>query len=957
MGTFVEESAYIERLQEDIEIACRRLSEQGLESLVVTVGKNSHRVSGSQKGRTFLENKYTFIAEFVHYCGDERPTVKSEKETITLFNEQGKSVQLQNKIVFDNEVFTFETLNTPAPPDNDASNLGNEDNNDDTDDYDETQFFNTDVLCDLPDGKEEIKHTLENQQIENEGKRHQNQNEIKTEKISIKEEKETVTPLRRSLRNVNKNQSNNIVENLPRVKVVLSKIKDRKDSKQKNKWSSKNTGVNSVSVASPKNTPNKSGNSRKLSTNSKPASSSYTHLLNSKSSGSQEPVENSVAVGTKESKKIELTCRICKEVTESVELLTAHMDSHKALACHMCKKVFRTKENLQAHKEAHIDKNEYNECKQCDKVFKFIWQLGEHIEKVHERPIDIEEGDFPCNICGHVFKRELQLIEHNERNPDCAVEESEVTTKQNTNALLSEIYFTDPNSGMAMKRTVGDMLSTATLPATCEVCLKTFDKMYNFKRHVLHHSEVKPHKCIICSQQFQLEENHKKHVRLHDLRLYHCKNCGRRFETKTRLDHHFRFTCKKSESKPDLICDECGHQSQNAQSLEAHKRVHSGIKAWSCDVCGKLLSSRDSITRHKLVFHQDERPFECEQCGRRFKIKDTLKKHQKTHGERKFKCEVCGKACVESGNLKKHMMTHTKEKPFICETCGKAYGRRSLLENHRRLHTGEKPYRCDLKGCDKTFRSYGNLKQHKATHALGHAFICDICGKTFKVKSRMNHHRKNHTIDWRWPCDYCEQKFKSIFMYKNHLAKSHPEMKKDIESRTNIRLYQCDICQKMYGDKEDLTRHIYIHKGLKPFKCQYCGKTFNDKSNMKCHERIHTGEKKISCPMCYKTFIQPRALKLHMKNVHGQKMDIDEEVKLEESVVTDASKTEDYIEDECKAAVENVLQDNPPELTELRTTSGAVIAQAYPTHSISETAQIFPHLIKDFEPLMIVEDY
>ena len=76
------------------------------------------------------------------------------------------------------------------------------------------------------------------------------------------------------------------------------------------------------------------------------------------------------------------------------------------------------------------------------------------------------------------------------------------------------------------------------------------------------------------------------------------------------------------------------------QSLEAHKRVHSGIKAWSCDVCGKLLSSRDSITRHKLVFHQDERPFECEQCGRRFKIKDTLKKHQKTHGERKFKCEV-----------------------------------------------------------------------------------------------------------------------------------------------------------------------------------------------------------------------------------------------------------------------------------------------------------------------------
>ena len=172
------------------------------------------------------------------------------------------------------------------------------------------------------------------------------------------------------------------------------------------------------------------------------------------------------------------------------------------------------------------------------------------------------------------------------------------------------------------------------------------------------------------------------------------------------------------------------------------------------------------------------------------------------------------------------------------------------------------------------------------------------------MKSRLNHHRKNHTIDWRWPCAYCEQKYKSIFMYKNHLAKCHPEMKADIEERTNIRLYECHICQKMYGDKEDLTRHIYIHKGLRPFKCQYCGKSFNDKSNMKCHERIHTGEKKLNCSMCFKSFIQPRALRVHMKNVHNQG-EMDMEMKLEESLI---DKHEEYTEQECKTAVENVLQ-------------------------------------------------
>ena len=212
-----------------------------------------------------------------------------------------------------------------------------------------------------------------------------------------------------------------------------------------------------------------------------------------------------------------------------------------------------------------------------------------------------------------------------------------------------------------------------------------------------------------------------------------------------------------------------------------------------------------------------------------------------------------------------------------------------------------------FQGCEKSFRSYGNLKQHKATHTQEHSFICDICGRTFKVKSRLNHHRKDHTVDWRWPCDYCEQKYKSIFMYKNHLAKEHPEMKDDIFKRTNIILYECHICQKMYGDKEDLTRHIYIHKGLKPFKCQYCGKKFNDKSNMKCHEKIHTGEKKMNCQLCYKSFIQPRALRIHMKNVHGQG-DSSIELKLEETIIVDGHEEVEYAEIECKSAVDNVIR-------------------------------------------------
>lgn len=163
------------------------------------------------------------------------------------------------------------------------------------------------------------------------------------------------------------------------------------------------------------------------------------------------------------------------------------------------------------------------------------------------------------------------------------------------------------------------------------------------------------------------------------------------------------------------------------------------------------------------------------------------------------------------------------------------------------------------------------MRNHSATHP----YVCDICGKRFKQPGRLNHHRKDHTIDWRWPCSYCEQKFRSIFMYKGHLAKFHPDMKNDIEQKTNIRLYECDMCHKMYGDKDDLTRHIYIHKNLKPFNCQYCGKSFNDKSNMRQHEKIHTGVKHHFCEVCKKGFIHRRDLRNHLITNHTKDEDGD----------------------------------------------------------------------------------
>lgn len=50
-------------------------------------------------------------------------------------------------------------------------------------------------------------------------------------------------------------------------------------------------------------------------------------------------------------------------------------------------------------------------------------------------------------------------------------------------------------------------------------------------------------------------------------------------------------------------------------------------------------------------------------------------------------------------------------------------------------------------------------------------------------------------------------------------------------------MYTCDICNKQYTNKQNLTRHIKTHEG-RSYECQYCRKTFFYQSSMKRHELV-----------------------------------------------------------------------------------------------------------------------
>src|SRR5277367_2724109 len=47
------------------------------------------------------------------------------------------------------------------------------------------------------------------------------------------------------------------------------------------------------------------------------------------------------------------------------------------------------------------------------------------------------------------------------------------------------------------------------------------------------------------------------------------------------------------------------------------------------------------------------------------------------------------------------------------------------------------------------------------------------------------------------------------------------------ERSSRKKLHECTTCNKRFGKRSDLERHVGIHTGEKPFECKECGKAFS----------------------------------------------------------------------------------------------------------------------------------
>ncbi|XP_037633136.1 zinc finger protein 883-like isoform X2 [Sebastes umbrosus] len=282
------------------------------------------------------------------------------------------------------------------------------------------------------------------------------------------------------------------------------------------------------------------------------------------------------------------------------------------------------------------------QCDICKKVFKFKSLLKRHLRKhTGEKP-------FACNTCGKRFSWSSTLNGH--------------------------------------KR-----IHTGERPYSCKICGKTFRLNSDVKSHIRTHTGEKRYKCNTCGKRYCRMVDLRRHSRIHTIQ-YICQDeevlADQQLfiqERNSSLDQEDSHVAESQDQKGGKHGDSNKSHSNNV--CKTPLNIYTGNHI--CDVCGKDFDTKYKLDRHFRV-HTDEKPYFCNICETGFNDISTLRRHKTIHtGEKPYSCKTCGKKFRVNGDLKVHIKIHSDEKPFNCSTCGKRYHRMIDLKRHSRLHTSD----------------------------------------------------------------------------------------------------------------------------------------------------------------------------------------------------------------------------------------------------------------------------
>ena len=339
------------------------------------------------------------------------------------------------------------------------------------------------------------------------------------------------------------------------------------------------------------------------------------------------------------------------------------------------------------------------------------------------------------------------------------------------------------------------------------------------------------------------------------------------------------------------------------------KGTQEKIKKHQCNSCERAFVRPEHLKRHVQSVHEGLRNFKCDFCEKAFSRSDRLKRHIAIKHEgfsEDAECELCGKSYYDKSTLKKHILTvHEGEVYPDIELYNDSYANESDSNNQNE----SSKFPCGI--CSKTFSRPQHVKRHmKKVHGMD------------SIHENFNPWTVNSLDDFLYfCCPECDISRETIYQSKElfiqHAMDHHPMAKDTLQllgmkdepyDDQNGSLfyddYEADDDSQLfyptveYGDendeksKEDDDPIVKKDKKVK-FQCQYCEKSFGRKEHLKRHvDAVHEGIKNFSCEFCEMNFSRKDYLKRHVSSIHRDKIQpVDKSVSLQQNPINNSQST------------------------------------------------------------------
>jgi len=258
-------------------------------------------------------------------------------------------------------------------------------------------------------------------------------------------------------------------------------------------------------------------------------------------------------------------------------------------------------------------------CQQCNKTFKKVELLNQHMQKQH--------------IGGHQPKQYFPPIS--------------ITPKSNEKE--------NPEKSLEVNVAGEKMFK-------CSKCSKVFTTKVHLDKHVLvHNAGVKPYACPVCGWRFHLLHNMKRHMKTHE------ENGDIESGVSDSLVASAEANVTKATPSLDGMTSPVSMASSKNEEVSINENGN-----MKCNMCSKWFDGAVSLKRHMAV-HSGDKPHACSICGWRFRQLHNMKRHMLTHqGAKPFSCNWCEKSYTDNYSLKQHVAKHhptsTMEHPAMSIT-------------------------------------------------------------------------------------------------------------------------------------------------------------------------------------------------------------------------------------------------------------------------------------------------